>query len=85
MDTIAITREALWLSIAIGGPIMIVALAVGTVIGLVQALTSVQEMTLTFAPKLLAILAALWLLADFMAVELVDFLQGQIVDALLQV
>ena len=81
-ETIDIIRAAVWLTVKIGGPIMAVALLVGTLIGLVQALTSVQELTLTFAPKVLAILAAMWLLADFMAVTLGDFLRGPLMAAM---
>lgn len=81
-ETIDIIRAAVWLTVKIGGPIMAVALLVGTLIGLVQALTSVQELTLTFAPKVLAILAAMWLLADFMAVALGDFLRGPLMAAM---
>ena len=61
---------------------MAVALVVGLVIGPVQALTSIQEMTLTFVPKIVAILLALWILADFMATQLGDFFKGPIIDAL---
>jgi flagellar biosynthesis protein FliQ len=53
------------------------------VIGLFQALTSIQELTLTFAPKVLAILAAVWLLGDFMARTLTEFLRGPLMTAML--
>lgn len=82
-ETIDIIREAVWLSVKIGGPVMLVALLVGTTIGLFQALTSIQELTLTFAPKVLAILASIWLLADFMATVLIDFLRGPLVTAMI--
>lgn len=82
---IDITREAAWLTLKLGGPVMLVALVVGTAIGLVQALTSIQEMTLTFAPKLVATLAALWLLAGFMAATLDDFLKGPLMAALARI
>jgi flagellar biosynthetic protein FliQ len=84
-ETIDIIREAVWLSVKIGGPIMVVALLVGTLIGLLQALTAVQELTLTFAPKVLAILAAIWLLGSFMAAVLTDFLHGPLLNAMIGV
>lgn len=54
-DAIEITRAAMVLVLTIVGPMLITSLIVGVVIGLVQALTQIQEMTLTFVPKLLAI------------------------------
>ncbi|MCA8927212.1 MAG: flagellar biosynthesis protein FliQ [Alphaproteobacteria bacterium] len=77
-----LSRTAVWTALVVGGPVMAVALIVGLAIGLFQALTSIQEMTLTFVPKIVAILLTLWLLGDFMATELGDFLKGPIVDAL---
>ncbi len=82
-ETIDILREAVWLSVKVGGPVMLVALLVGTVIGLFQALTAIQELTLTFAPKVLAILAAVWLLGDFMSRTLTEFLRGPLMTAML--
>lgn len=82
-ETIDIIRAALWLTVELVGPIMAVALLVGTLIGLLQALTAVQELTLTFAPKVLAILAAVWLLGDFMANALGAFLRGPLLTAML--
>jgi flagellar biosynthetic protein FliQ len=82
-ESIDVLREAVWLTVKLGGPVMAVALVVGTVIGLFQALTAIQELTLTFAPKVLAILAAIWLLGDFMAGTLTEFLRGPLMTAML--
>jgi flagellar biosynthesis protein FliQ len=82
-ETIDILRAAVWLTVEVGGPVMGVALLVGTVIGLFQALTAIQELTLTFAPKVLAILAAVWLLGDFMSRTLTEFLRGPLLTAML--
>lgn len=82
-ESIDVLREAVWLTVKLGGPIMAVALVVGTVIGLLQALTAIQELSLTFAPKVLAILAAVWLLADFMSGTLTEFLRGPLLKAML--
>jgi flagellar biosynthetic protein FliQ len=60
-------REALWVSLQIGGPLLIVMLVVGLVIAVLQALTQVNEATLGFLPKVVALAAALVLLGPFMA------------------
>ena len=62
-----IAREGLWAMVLIGGPIMIVGLLVGVVIALFQALTQIQEQTLVFVPKILAIFVTLILALPFMA------------------
>ncbi len=60
-----ILRQGLWTALVISTPILAVALIVGLAIGLLQALTSVQEMTLTFVPKLGAILIVFWISMSF--------------------
>jgi flagellar biosynthetic protein FliQ len=72
-------REGLWVSVVISLPILGVALAAGLAVGLVQALTSVQEMTLTFVPKLAAIVAVFWISMDFMTQYLARFFTDTIV------
>lgn len=54
-DAMALARSALILAMTVAGPMLIAALIVGVVVGLVQTLTQIQEMTLTFVPKLIAI------------------------------
>ncbi|MBY0350748.1 flagellar biosynthetic protein FliQ [Tabrizicola sp.] len=68
-----LTRQGLWVSVVMSAPLLAVALVVGVVIGLFQALTSVQEMTLTFVPKAAAMLAVFWLSMSFMTNSLVSF------------
>ena len=53
-------RQGLWVAVLVSIPILTVALVAGVSIGLVQALTSIQEMTLTFVPKLAAIIIVFW-------------------------
>ncbi len=72
-DVLELSRESVWVMLKVGGPILIVALIVGLSISLIQALTQVQEMTLSFVPKILAIFAALVLLMPFMLTTLTDF------------
>ena len=76
---IGLMRDAIWVGIAIASPVLIVALAVGLAIGLLQALTSIQELTLTFVPKLVAILLVFWLSIAFMGQRLVTFFQTRII------
>lgn len=71
-------RQALWLAVTIASPLLAVALAAGLVIGLFQALTSVQEMTLTFVPKVAAMIAVFWVSMSFMTGALVSFLHDRI-------
>lgn len=60
-------------------PILGVALITGVSVGLFQALTSIQEMTLTFVPKLAAILLVFWMSMDFMTASLSDFFRQEII------
>mgnify|MGYP003118538124 CR=1 FL=1 len=64
-------REGLWVSVIISFPILAVALVAGLIVGLFQALTSIQELTLTFVPKLGAIIVVFWLTMGFMTQTLV--------------
>ena len=72
-------RAGLWTAVIVSLPILSVALVTGLAVGLFQALTSVQEMTLTFVPKLAAILAVFWLSMGFMSETLVSYFQGTVV------
>ena len=66
-------RMAFWQILVISGPLLGVALAIGLVIGILQAATSIQEMTLTFVPKLVLVVLAFGFLANFMMVQLSDY------------
>ena len=72
-------RQALWAAVTMSSPILAVALVVGLAIGLFQALTSVQEMTLTFVPKLAAIVVVFWMTMGFMTQTLVAFFNGHVI------
>jgi flagellar biosynthetic protein FliQ len=65
-ETLDIAREALWVLIKISLPVMMVALVVGLIIALFQALTQIQEATLTFVPKIVAMFFALLIFLPFM-------------------
>lgn len=72
-------RQGLWIAAIVSFPILAAALVAGVSIGLIQALTSIQEMTLTFVPKLAAIVGVFWLSMGFMTQTLVAFFQGHII------
>ena len=62
-----ISRDGILTFLKVGGPIMMVALAVGLVVSLLQALTQIQEQTLVFVPKIVAVFTALLLLLPLMS------------------
>jgi len=66
-------RGAFWQIILAAGPILGVALAVGLVIGILQAATSINEMTISFVPKLVIVLIAMAALSTFMMQQMVDY------------
>lgn len=70
---IEVGREALWVILKIAGPIMAAGLAIGLVIALFQALTTIQEMTLTFVPKIVVIFASVILFLPWMMNSLTTF------------
>ena len=72
-------RQGLWIAVVISAPVLTVALIGGLVIGLFQALTSIQEMTLTFVPKVGAMMAVFWVSMSFMTDTLVSFFQATLV------
>ena len=73
-------RETLWVTLVVSTPVLATALVVGVAIGLVQALTSVQEMTLTFVPKVAAIAVVFWITMGATGTILVEFYQRRILD-----
>lgn len=76
-------RQGLWVATIISLPILTAALVAGLVVGLFQALTSIQELTLTFVPKLAAIVVVFWLSMGFMTQTLVAFFQDRLVPLII--
>jgi flagellar biosynthetic protein FliQ len=72
-------RQGLWVAVLISAPLLTVALVAGVVVGLFQALTSIQEMTLTFVPKAGLMLVVFWASMSFMTTTLVAFFQDTII------
>jgi flagellar biosynthetic protein FliQ len=69
-EVLDIAREAIFTLILVASPVMLVGLGVGIAIALLQALTQIQEMTLAFVPKILAIFVSLMIALPFMAEKL---------------
>ncbi len=72
-------RQALWIAVMISSPLLAVALIAGVTVGLFQALTSVQEMTLTFVPKVGAMLIVFWVSMSFMTSTLLSFFTDRLI------
>jgi flagellar biosynthetic protein FliQ len=72
-------RQGLWTAFLVSLPILTVALASGLIVGLFQALTSIQEMTLTFVPKLACIVGVFWMTMNFMSATLVSFFKSTLI------
>ena len=72
-DLAGLLRDAMMVMLKLGGPPLLVALVVGLVISLVQAITQIHEVTVAFVPKVLAIGVALVLLGPFMLSTLSDY------------
>lgn len=71
---IAVATDAIWLTVRISAPVLIVGLVVGVAIGLLQALTQIQEQTLVYAPKIVAIFLALLIFFPLMAAMMKEFM-----------
>jgi len=69
-EVLDVARDAIYTLIVIASPVMLVGLAVGVIISLLQAVTQIQEMTLAFVPKILAIFISLLIALPFMAERL---------------
>jgi flagellar biosynthetic protein FliQ len=76
-------RQGLWVALIISLPILGIALAAGLVVGLFQALTSIQELTLTFVPKLAAIVIVFWMSMGFMTQSLVSYFHDRLVPLII--
>ena len=70
---VAIGREALSVTLMVAAPMLLFGLVIGLIISVFQAITQIQEMTLTFIPKILAVAAALLFFLPWMINKLVDF------------
>lgn len=74
-DVVSITVEAIWLIIKCSAPMLIVSLIVGLIISIFQTVTSIQEQTLTFVPKMLSIFLTLIICGDWIMNNILTFIQ----------
>ncbi len=72
-QVIELGQESLWIAVLVAAPLLGVALGVGLMIGILQAATSIQEMTLSFIPKLAAMVFALYLFGNWQLTVMIDF------------
>jgi len=70
---LTLARDALWLTLLLASPLLLAALAVGVLVGVVQAATQINEMTLSFIPKLLALAAVMIALGPWLLRTLLDY------------
>ena len=82
-DIISIGRQTVWIIIKTSVPILLVSMIVGLIISLLQTLTSIQEQTLTFVPKLLAIMLALMIMGPWLLNEIVSYMNGAVLPSIL--
>lgn len=73
-DVLDVSQDALYTLLQVSGPILMIGLVVGLVISLFQTITQIQEMTLTFVPKILIVFAALLFLLPQMGALMADFM-----------
>jgi flagellar biosynthetic protein FliQ len=74
-QVIDLGRESLWIAVKVAAPLLGVALAIGLLVGILQAATSIQEMTLSFIPKLALMVLALVIFGGWQITVMVDFFQ----------
>ena len=74
-QVVTVARQTTWVIVKTSVPLLLVSMIVGLIISLFQTLTSIQEQTLTFVPKLLAIMIALMIMGNWLLNEIVSFMQ----------
>lgn len=77
-DAIDLVRQGLMLALWVSAPVLVVGLVVGLVMGLLQALTQVQEQTVAFVPKLVAMILVLSMTLPWLIMQMVDYAQDLI-------
>lgn len=84
LEILSILREFLWAAAMISAPLLIAALMAGVVVGLFQALTSIQEMTLTFVPKLAVMLLVFFMTSGYMARVMLSLFDERVLPIIAQ-
>ncbi|MCK5339778.1 MAG: flagellar biosynthesis protein FliQ [Desulfobulbaceae bacterium] len=73
LEVVTLAERAVTLTLLLSAPLLIVGLAVGLMIALFQATTQIQEMTLTFVPKIVAVMLSLLFFASWMMIKITDY------------
>ena len=76
VEVITLAERAISITLLLSAPILLVGLVVGLAVALFQATTQIQEMTLTFVPKIAAVMAALLFFASWMIIKMTEYMQG---------
>jgi flagellar biosynthetic protein FliQ len=72
-SVIEIIREAMWVCALVAGPVLVMVLLLGVIVGIIQAATSINEMTLSFLPKLIGVMLLVLLIGNWQLQVLADF------------
>ena len=75
LTVIQIAEQAVWTVLLVSGPLMLVALITGLIISIFQATTSIQEQTLSFAPKIIAVLVAIVFFGPWLVARMTQYFQ----------
>lgn len=79
-DAVELGRQAIWTGLIVGSPVLLIGMAVGLIIGLLQALTQVQEQTIAFVPKIFAMVLVLLLLMPWLLTRMMEYAGDLITD-----
>lgn len=74
-EIVGMARQAIWMTLQISMPVMLVGLFVGLIVALFQALTQIQEMTLAFVPKIIAIFATIYIMLPLFSINMSEYMQ----------
>jgi flagellar biosynthetic protein FliQ len=72
-DAIDLARRGIWVAVLIGSPVLLAGMAVGLIVGLLQALTQIQEQTIAFVPKIVAMVAVLSLTLPWLIMQILQY------------
>ncbi len=73
MQAITLSQDAMTITLLISAPMLLIAMVVGILIALFQAVTQIQEMTLTFVPKILAVMLGMLFFSSWMLIKITDY------------
>ena len=73
---IDVAREAMWITLLVSAPLLLVVLVIGVLIGIIQAATSINEMTLSFIPKLIGLAGTIVICGNWQITVLADYARG---------